>query len=220
MNQKPEHSTETKVEKALDTKVAETPGEESEVLNSIPTGETNAQEVALSSEVEQLRADLEAARQETAENLDKFLRAKAESENIRRRAENDVTNAHKYALERFVGEILAVKDSLELARTVDIKEENHKALEKMHEGLDLTLKLMDGIFQKFGLTTMDPAGEKFDPEKHQAISMVESGEIAPNHVINVVQKGYQLHDRVLRPAMVVVARAKSTTDGENKQENG
>ncbi|OGI45714.1 MAG: nucleotide exchange factor GrpE [Candidatus Muproteobacteria bacterium RBG_16_65_34] len=154
-----------------------------------------------------LQAALETARAQAAENLDKFLRAKAETENVRRRAEIDVSAAHKYAVERFAAEIVAVRDSLELARTVDLRQENATALQKMHEGLDLTLRLLDSVFQKFGITLIDPRGEKFDPTRHQAISMVDSEQVAPDHVVNVVQKGYLLHERLLRPAMVVVARA-------------
>ena len=135
-------------------------------------------------EIDQLRAELEQARTEAGENLDRFLRAKAEAENTRRRAEADVMAAHKYALDRFAAEIISVRDSL-----------------------DLTLKLMDSVFQKFGVTLLDPKGQKFDPERHQAISMVESVEVPPGHVVNVVQKGYLLNDRLLRPAMVVVSRA-------------
>lgn len=158
-------------------------------------------------DVQKLKAELDAAQAQAAENLDKFLRARAETENTRRRGEIDLANAHKYSIERFAGELLAVRDSLELARTVDIAREDKIALQKMHEGLDLTLKLMDDVFRKFNLTIIDPTGEKFDPGKHHAISMVESTEIPPNHVVNVMQKGWMLHDRVLRPAMVVVARA-------------
>jgi molecular chaperone GrpE len=168
----------------------------------------NVQDVG---DTRKLRAELEAAETQAAENLDKFLRARAEMENARRRAEIDLTNAHKYSIERFAGELLAVRDSLELARTVDIAREDKVALQKMHEGLDLTLKLMDDTFRKFDLTIIDPAGEKFDPGKHHAISMVESTEIPPNHVVTVMQKGWMLHDRVLRPAMVVVARAPSAS---------
>jgi len=160
---------------------------------------------------EKLRSELEAARAQAAENQDRFLRARADLENTRRRAEMDVASAHKYGIERFAGEIIAVKDSLELARNVDIKEESQTAVQKMHEGLDLTLKLMDDVFRKFGLVTLDPKGEKFDPTKHHAISVVDSNEVPPNHVVNVMQKGYVLHDRVLRPALVVVARAPSET---------
>ncbi len=159
-------------------------------------------------DVSQLQSELEAARAKAAEDLDKFLRAKAEAENVQRRAQVQVANARKYGIERFAAELLTVRDSLELARTVDIQQENQTALEQMHEGLDLTLKLMDSAFQKFSLTVIDPQGEKFDPEKHQAMSVVESDEIAPGCVVQVVQKGYLLHDRLLRPAMVLVAKAR------------
>jgi molecular chaperone GrpE len=160
-------------------------------------------------EIDQLRAELEQARTEAGENLDRFLRAKAEAENTRRRAEADVTAAHKYALDRFAAEIISVRDSLDLARMVELPKDTSPAVQKMHEGLDLTLKLMDSVFQKFGVTRLDPRGQKFDPERHQAISMVDSVEVPPGHVVNVVQKGYLLNDRLLRPAMVVVARAAS-----------
>ncbi len=154
-----------------------------------------------------LKSQLAAARAEATEAQDRFLRARAEIENVRRRAEIDVQNANKYGLERFATELLGVRDSLELARSVDIQAENQTALQKMHEGLDLTLRLMDDVFRKFSLAVIDPRGEKFDPSKHHAISVVESGEVPANHVVNVMQKGYLLHDRVLRPALVVVARA-------------
>ena len=156
----------------------------------------------------QLQAELEAARAKAAADLDKFLRAKAEAENVQRRAQVEVANARKYGIERFAAELLAIRDSLELARTVDIQQQNQSALEQMHKGLDLTLKLLDSAFQKFSLTVIDPQGEKFDPAKHQAMSMVESDEIAPGHVIQVVQKGYLLHARLLRPAMVLVAKVR------------
>lgn len=164
-------------------------------------------------DVSQLQAELEAARAKAAEDLDKFLRAKAEAENVHRRAQVEIANARKYGIERFAAELLAVRDSLELARTVDIQQENQTALEQMHEGLDLTLKLMDSAFQKFSLAVIDPQGEKFDPEKHQAMSMVESDKVAPGYVVQVVQKGYLLHDRLLRPAMVLVAKARGEAEG-------
>jgi len=166
-----------------------------------------------------LMVELDTAKAQAAEHLDKFLRSRAELENARRRAEIDLTNAHKYGIERFAGELLAVRDSLELARTVDIAREDKVALQKMHEGLDLMLKIMDDAFRKFNLTVIDPAGAKFDPEKHHAISVVESLEIPANHVVNVMQKGWMLHERVLRPAMVVVARAPSAPNGENPAVN-
>ena len=174
-----------------------TPGPETSVAHDLET----------IPEIDQLRAELEQARTEAGENLDRFLRAKAEAENTRRRAEADVTAAHKYALDRFAAEIISVRDSLDLARMVELPKDTSPAVQKMHEGLDLTLKLLDSVFQKFGVTLLDPKGQKFDPERHQAISMVDSVEVPPNHVVNVVQKGYLLNDRLLRPAMVVVARA-------------
>ncbi len=150
---------------------------------------------------------LEQARAQAAEHLDQFLRAKAETENIRRRAEIDVANTRRYGIERFARELLPVRDSLEIARTVDIEQENNPALKKMHEGLDLTLRLMDEVFKKFGLIVIDPKGEKFDPERHQAMTVVPSESVAAGHVVQVMQKGYMLHERLLRPALVTVASA-------------
>jgi len=174
--------------------------------NATPATESGseAHDLEPAPEIKQLQADLEHARAEAAENMDRFLRAKAEVENTRKRAQADVVSAHKYALERFAAEIITVRDSLELAQMVELPVDSSPAVQKMHEGLDLTLKLMDSIFQKFGLTSLNPKGEKFDPERHQAISLVEAEEVPPNHVVNVVQKGYLLNDRLLRPAMVVV----------------
>ncbi len=140
-----------------------------------PGAETSAaHDLETVPEIDQLRAELEQARTEAGENLDRFLRAKAEAENTRRRAEADVTAAHKYALDRFAAEIISVRDSLDLARMVELPKDTSPAVQKMHEGLDLTLKLLDSVFQKFGVTLLDPKGQKFDPERHQAISMVDS----------------------------------------------
>jgi molecular chaperone GrpE len=177
---------------------------------SSPSSDTPVSDADVSSaadvavDIAALKAQLDAAQAEIVELKDKFLRAKAEMDNVRRRAELDIAAAHKFSVERFASEVVAVRDSLDLARNVEIKDDH--AVQKMHEGLELTLKLLDSVFQKFGITLIDPKGEKFDPKRHQAISMVESAETPAGHVVNVVQKGYLLHDRVLRPAMVVVAR--------------
>jgi molecular chaperone GrpE len=176
----------------------------------ISTGESPLEKEAI---LQQTREELEKVRQEATEALDKYLRAKAEVENTRRRAEIDVANARKFGIERFATELLTVRDSLELARTVDIQQENRSALEKMHEGLDLTLKLLDSVFEKFTLTVINPEGEKFDPERHQAMSVVENTAVPPGHVVQVVQKGYMLHERLLRPAMVMVAKAPDAKQG-------
>jgi len=159
--------------------------------------------------VETLRRELETARAQAAESQEKYLRALAEADNTRRRAELDLAGAHKYAVERFAGEIVTVRDSLDLAAAVDLTGENREALARMQEGIALTLKQLDDVFRKFGISRLDPKGEKFDPARHQAISMVESAEVPANHVLSVVQKGYQIHDRVLRPAMVVVAKPRA-----------
>jgi len=168
-----------------------------------------------------LQQALEAAQAEAAKNHDNFLLAVAEAENVRKRAKNEIEAARKFALERFAGELLAARDSLELASCTDLAGES--AIEKMQEGLALTLKQLDTVFEKFSIAVVDPKGEKFDPEKHQAMSMVETAELAPNHVLDVMQKGYTLNSRLLRPAMVVVSKApaengaKSTDSGPEGQ---
>ncbi len=150
-----------------------------------------------------LEETLRRAELNAEEHHDAWLRAKAETENVRRRAQEDITKASKFAVERFAGELLAVKDSLEAALTVDAP-----SVESMKSGTELTLKQLVSAFEKSGLTEINPVGEKFDPHRHQAISMIEA-EQEPNTVVSVLQKGYLLADRVLRPALVMVAKAKA-----------
>jgi molecular chaperone GrpE len=135
------------------------------------------------------------------EHHDAWLRARAESDNIRKRAQQDIAQAHKYAIENFATELLAVKDSLEAALNDSNSDRN-----TLQEGVALTLKQLTIAFEKAKLLEINPAGEKFDPHKHQAISMLTS-EAEPNTVITVLQKGYALQDRVIRPALVTVAKA-------------
>ncbi|MFZ1244355.1 MAG: nucleotide exchange factor GrpE [Azonexus sp.] len=137
-----------------------------------------------------------------AEHYDAWLRAKAEGENIRRRAQDDISKAHKFAVERFAGELLAVKDSLEAALAVP-----EQTVDSFKSGVELTLKQLSAAFEKNALNEVSPAGEKFDPHKHQAIGMVDSEQEA-NTVVTVLQKGYMIADRVLRPALVMVAKGK------------
>jgi molecular chaperone GrpE len=213
MNHKPEHELE-KQEQTPEPAPSEAEGAG---VNSA------AEPVAGETDLQQVQAALEAAQAAAAEHLDKFMRAKAEIENIRRRADTDMTNARKFAVERFAGELLAVRDSLELARAVDLEQDNNDALAKMHEGLDLTLQLLDSVFEKFSITVIDPQGEKFDPQLQQAVSMAESEEVPDNHVVTVVQKGYCLYNRLLRPAMVIVAKGKNggapTDEGKKPKES-
>ncbi len=163
--------------------------------------------------------ELESLRAEAAENLDKFLRAKAETENVRRRSEIDVANARKFAIEKFAAEILIIRDSLEIARSLDLKENDQDALDKMHEGMDLTLKQFDATFEKFQMEIVNPDGEKFNPDLHQAISMIDSPEVAANHVISVVQKGCTISERLLRPALVIVSNGQGGKKDENGEES-
>jgi molecular chaperone GrpE len=137
------------------------------------------------------------------EHHDAWLRAKAETDNIRRRAQIEVANAHKFALENFAGELLPVKDSLEAALASEAP-----AVEGLKSGVELTLKQLKSAFDKFNLVEINPAREKFDPHRHQAISAVDS-DAEPNTVLQVLQKGYLLNDRVLRPALVTVAKSKT-----------
>lgn len=165
-------------------------------------------------------AELESLRAEAVENLDKFMRAKAETENVRRRAETDVVNARKFAIEKFAAEILIIRDSLEMARGMDLKEGSQDVLEKMHEGMDLTLKQFDATFEKFQMEMVNPHGEKFNPDLHQAISMIESPEVTANHIISVVQKGCTIGERLLRPALVVVSNGNGKQQDSEKDKNG
>lgn len=170
--------------------------------NENPTPETSESESlhnGAAGGLDQRIAELEA---QLAEAQAAVLYAKAEGENIRRRAFEDIDKARKFALEKFSGELLAVKDSLDAALTVE-----NATVESYKSGVELTSKQLSSVFEKFSIVEINPIGEKFDPNKHQAISMVES-DAEPNTVISVLQKGYTLNDRVLRPALVTVAKAK------------
>ncbi len=145
---------------------------------------------------------LKQAELKAQEHYDAWMYAKAESENIRRRAQDDVSKAHKFAVERFSNEMLAVKDSLEAGLAVQAA-----TVESFKSGMELTLKQLTSVFEKFNITEINPVGEKFDAHRHQAIGMLESEQDA-NTVVSVMQKGYQLSDRVLRPALVMVAKTK------------
>ena len=158
-------------------------------------------DAAYVTELEQKLADATASAQSEKDNA---LRALAEMENLRRRAAQDVEKAQKFALEKFAGELLPVIDSLE--RALEHTDKESDAFEAVYEGVELTLKSLLSTVEKFGVLPIDPQGEAFDPNKHQAMSMVESGEVAPNSVLAVMMKGYELNGRVLRPAMVMVAK--------------
>ncbi len=153
--------------------------------------------------VDALQSALGEAARKADEYRDELLRARAELENVIKRSSKEVVNAQKYALERFVADLLSVKDSLDLGRAAS----NQSEVAAIREGLDLTVKMLDATLSKHGIKAIEPQGERFNPELHQAMTMQESKDSAPGTVLGVVQKGYSLNDRLLRPAMVIVAKA-------------
>ena len=193
----------------MSSKEQNTPNEQ--VSDEIQQDQQQPQEAETAAEVDprderiaQLEAEL--AQSQTGVR-DAQLRAQAEIENIRRRAEMDVEKAHKFALDKFANELLPVIDSLERALEVANKEDPQLA--SMIEGIELTLKGLLGAVRKFGVEVVGETGVPFNPEVHQAMSMMESEEFEPNHVMLVMQRGYTLNGRLLRPAMVAVSKAKS-----------
>ncbi len=154
--------------------------------------------------VESLLAKIEQLKAEIASEKERALRTLADAENIRRRAMQDVEKAHKFALEKFIGELLPVIDSLELA----LKHANSTNQGNMIEGVTLTLKNMLSVAEKFGIEPIEPHGQVLDPNKHQAVSTVDKSDVEPNTIIDVMQKGYALNGRILRPAMVVVSKVR------------
>lgn len=149
-----------------------------------------------------LEEQLRLAEQKSQEYMESWLRAMADTENLRKRAQADIASAHKYGVENLAEAMLPVRDSLEAALRID-----NITLESLKDGVELTLKQLNAVFEKANLKEINPAGEKFDPHKHQAMTVVEHpGE--PNHVVDVMQKGYLLHERVIRPALVTVSKAK------------
>lgn len=177
-----------------------------EELSTETTEESTQEEVLESSEdnKQDLEKQLNEALAKIDEQKDSVLRARAEVDNIRRRAAIDVEKARKFALEKFANELLPVIDNLERALEVEKTAEN----DSMHEGVELTLKSLISSVNKAGIEQVDPKGDAFNPDLHQAISMVPTDEQPANTVIEVMQKGYQLNGRLLRPAMVTVAQAK------------
>ena len=148
------------------------------------------------------------------ENYDKYLRAAAELENVRKRATRDVENAHRFALERFCTELLAVKDSLEMGLAAADKADAQSLL----EGKQATLKILTATMERFGVVELNPEGEPFDPQEHEAMTMQPSADVEPGSVLTVYQKGYALNGRLLRPARVVVASDPAEMpDGEDAQ---
>lgn len=149
-----------------------------------------------------LEAQLEYAQQKATENWDQYLRAKAEIDNLRRRNVKDVENAHKYGIDKFVNELLPVLDAMGMGLAAE-----DASAESLREGMAMTMNIMNKMMEKLGIEEIDPLNEKFDADKHQAMSLQPSADVEPNTVIAVMQKGYALNERLIRPAMVMVSKA-------------
>ncbi len=177
--------------------------------SSTESAESTASESPETEEVtiESLQEKLAAAEAKADDNWDQLVRNRAEMENIRRRSERDLANAHKFALEKFAQELLPVIDSMEMGVAAAMDE--NADVSKLREGTEMTLKMFETAIEKFGIKGVHPHGETFNPEHHQAMTMIDSPEHEPNTIIDVMQKGYLLNERLVRPAMVVVASNKS-----------
>jgi molecular chaperone GrpE len=191
---------------------------ESEVSQDIEAEEAALVEpLAPEAEIEELKNELAEIQQKAQENWDKALRAQAEMENMKRRTQKDLEDAHKFALTGFAKELLPVMDSLELGLLAATGDSDD--VKKFREGNELTLKQFETVFAKFNIVAVDPKGEPFNAEQHQAMVMQEVADAAPNTVVNVFQKGYLLNGRLLRPALVVVAKAVEKPAPEKGAEN-
>lgn len=178
----------------------ERPEEAVEDAQDDAQADTPEAEVEATDEATDPQAALVEVQAKADENWERYVRAVAETDNVRKRATRDVESAHKFALERFGKELLAVKDSLELGIAAD-----GASVESLIEGSNATLKLLGTTLERFGIVEVDPEGEPFDPEFHEAISVQPSDKVEPGSVVTVVQKGYTLNGRLMRPAMVIVA---------------
>jgi len=171
---------------------------------NLDTPQEDSVSPAPEAEVIDWQAQVETLQEQLAAAQDQALRTAADLQNLRRRAEQDVEKAHKFALERFAGDLLAVVDSLERGlELTDVESQAHKA---MREGMQLTLKLLLDTLKRYQIEPVDPHGAPFDPQQHQAMTTEENTEVEPNTVLRVFQKGYRLNGRLLRPAMVVVSK--------------
>jgi molecular chaperone GrpE len=184
-----------------------------DVEEQVKTAEEQAQAVEEVSVEEalitSLKEELAAAKSEAAELRDQMLRVQADAQNIRRRAEGDVEKAHKFGQEKFSRELLSVLDNLERALAASTEDEATKAL---RDGVEMTLQGFTSTLAKFNVEAIDPQGETFNPEQHQAMAMQENADFPPNTVMAVMQKGYSLHGRLLRPAMVMVSKGAPSID--------
>lgn len=192
--------------------VSEKPQEKIKENQSAEAETQKSGEAGESAEVS-LEEQLKAAQQKAQENWELALRTQAELENLRKRTSRDIENAHKYALEKLATELLGVRDSMELGLSAA---QESTDITSIREGVELTLKLLTQVMEKFDIREVSPEGQKFNPELHQAMAMQETDKLEPNNVISVMQKGYTLKDRLLRPALVTVSKALTPDSEEPK----
>ena len=185
----------------------------------VPGLETSESEAAGEPTHEELLLTLQDAQAKADEHWNQLLRVQAELDNYQRLARRELENAHKFALEKFVRELLPVIDSLELGLAAAEDQDAGDAA-RLREGMDLTLKMLLAAIEKFGVKPVEPVGETFNPEQHQAMTTQPTSEVAPNTVLSVYQKGYLLNDRLIRPAMVVVAAAEKTPGQQSAENDG
>ena len=190
--------------------------ESGEVENAVPDDQAEPDEQGEVS-VEKLQKQLKQAEKKAEENWDKALRIQAEMENLKRRTQKDLENAHKYGLEKFAKELLSVIDSLELG--IQASTSDNPEVVALKQGSELTIKQFESVFAKFNIEAIDPVGQAFNPELHQAMTMQPSADVEPNTVLNVFQKGYILNGRLIRPAMVVVSQAVKPVESSDKPED-
>lgn len=186
--------------------IAEVLEQTNEAFAEQATDQVEAAPAAGEVKIETLQQQLEEAQQQAAANLDKAIRTMAEMENLKKRVQKDLDDERKYGLAKFAKELLSVLDSLELG--IQAAAGDSPEVVKLREGSELTMKQFETVFAKFNIETIDPTGHPFNPELHQAMVMQPSSTVEPGHVITVFQKGYVLNGRLLRPAMVVVAKAE------------
>jgi molecular chaperone GrpE len=200
-------------ETPLETKENEEILEEGLAEEELSLNEPPSQETLIA----ELQQELAAAEQKAQENWDKAIRTQAEMENLRKRTQKDLEDAHKYALNSFAKELLSVLDSLELGLQAATGESEE--VKKFREGSELTIKQFETVFAKFNVMTVNPVGEPFNADQHQAVLMQEVKGAMPNTVVTVFQKGYMLNGRLLRPAMVVVAKAPEKSAKKPSEDN-
>ena len=202
-SQEPDQDLTNKPKEQADTPESNQPNETADLTEDIDNGGDTVSDI--STEFELLKADNDKLIAENEQLKDAALRAQAEMQNVRQRAERDVEKARKYALEKFINELLPVADNLE--RALDAAKDNNDSQKGVIDGVDLTLRSLHDTLKQFGVKTIDPQNEPFNPQLHQAMSMVPNGNVEPNTVLNVFQKGYSLNGRLVRPAMVVVSES-------------